>query len=215
MVDFMFSISIVEKCRKHKVQQGCLFFFFVRNLIKLFDMSLTAGIITSALGGLINLGSTIGGSIASKKVNDQAQAAHDAKVKETDDWWARKENEDILARSEMQNILRKQREMYNEQMQRARATNLVAGGTDESLALQQQSANKAVGDTMAEMASHASAIKDANEAQYLQRKDALYNAQQQIYANKANAISQAASQAAGMGTQAVGAGLNAITKAKV
>jgi hypothetical protein len=184
-------------------------------LIKLFDMSLTAGIITSTLGGLINLGSAIGGSIASKKVNDQAQAAHDAKVKETDDWWARKENEDILARSEMQNILRKQRELYNEQMQRARATNLVAGGTDESLALQQQSANKAVGDTMAEMASQASAIKDANEAQYLQRKDALYNSQQQIYANRANAISQAASQAAGMGTQAVGAGLNAITKAKV
>lgn len=179
-------------------------------------MSLIAtGAVTAALGGLMNLGSTIGGLAASKKVNDQAQADHNAKVKETDEWWNRKENEDILMRSDMQNILRKQRELYNDQMQRARATNIVAGGTDESLALQQQAANKAVGDTMSDMAANASAIKDANEAQYLQRKDALYNAQQQIYANRANAISQAASQAAGMGTQAVGAGLNAITKAKV
>lgn len=173
------------------------------------------GAITAGIGGLINLGSTIGSLVASKKQNELAQGELDSRKADNDAWYNQKINEDYMMRSDIQNVLRKQRELYDEQMKRARATNIVAGGTDESLALQQQAANKALGDTMSDIAANASAHKDNIEAQYRTAKDNLSAQQQQLYTNRAEAIAQAGSQAAGMGTQAVGAGLNAITKAKV
>ena len=109
-------------------------------------------------------------------------------------WYEQKMSEDYMQRSDVQNVLRKQRELLNEQYQRARATNIVAGGTDESLALQQQAANEAMGNTMADIAANAANYKDSVENQY-RAQDAALN-QQQVAAEqaKAQAIAQAAGQ---------------------
>ena len=117
-----------------------------------------------------------------------------------------------MMRCDVQNVLRKQRELLNEQYQRARATNIVAGGTDESLALQQQAANKAMGDTMSDIAANASAYKDNIEQQYRSQENNLSQQQQQIYANQANQVTQAASQAAKSGASLLASGLEGITK---
>lgn len=109
-------------------------------------------------------------------------------------WYDQKMAEDYMQRSDVQNVLRKQRELLSEQYQRARATNIVAGGTDESLALQQQAANEAMGNTMADIAANAANYKDSVENQY-RAQDATLNQQQAAAEQaKAQAIAQAAGQ---------------------
>lgn len=102
--------------------------------------------------------------------------------------------EDYTQRADVQNVLRKQKEMLAEQYKRARATNVVAGGTDEALVLQQREANETLGDTTANIAAQSEAYKESVENQYRQREAEL--AQQEIghYQNQAQAISAAAGQ---------------------
>ena len=171
---------------------------------------MVGGIISAGLGSAIQLGSTIYGLVESKRLNDQAQAELANRRSENKQWYNQKMNEDYMQRSDVQNVLRKQRELLNEQYQRARATNIVAGGTDESLALQQQAANK----TMADIAANASSYKDNIEQQYRAQENSLSQQQQQIYANQANAVSQAASQTASAGAGLLSSGLEGITKVK-
>lgn len=173
---------------------------------------MVGSIISGAVGGALQIGSTIASLVGSSKANKKAQAELDSRKAENDQWYNAKMNEDYLSRSDIQNTLRKQRELLNEQYQRARATNLVAGGTDESLALMQQEANKTMGDTMANIAANASAHKDSIEQQYRQAKSDLSSQQQQIYQNKANAIAQAGSQAANIGGNLLSQGLAGIIK---
>ena len=162
----------------------------------------------------MSLGSAIYGQVKSKKLNDKAQYELDSRRNENRNWYNQKMNEDYMMRSDVQNVLRKQRELLDEQYKRARATNLVSGGTDESLALQQQAANQTMGDTMADIAANASAYKDNIEQQYRAQENNLSQQQQQIYTNQANQVSQAASQALQMGGNLLQSGLDGITKVK-
>lgn len=162
----------------------------------------------------MQLGSTIYGAVQSSRLNKQAQNELNQRRAENQQWYNQKMNEDYMMRSDVQNVLRKQRELLDEQYKRARATNIVAGGTDESLALQQREANKIMGDTMADIAANASAYKDNVEQQYRAQENNLSQQQQQIYTNRANATAQAASQAAGSGANLLQSGLEGITKVK-
>lgn len=175
---------------------------------------MVGSIISSTLGGALQVGSAIYGQIKSNQYNKQAQDELQARRDENKQWYNQKMNEDYMMRSDVQNVLRKQRELLNEQYQRARATNIVAGGTDESLALQQQAANKTMGDTMADIAANASAYKDNVEQQYRAQENNLSQQQQQIYTNQAKQVAQAASQAGQAGGTLLASGLEGITKVK-
>jgi hypothetical protein len=175
---------------------------------------MVGSIISSALGGALQLGSAIYGQVKSNQYNKQAQDELKARREENKQWYNQKMNEDYMMRSDVQNVLRKQRELLNEQYQRARATNIVAGGTDESLALQQQAANNAMGETMADIAANASSYKDNVEQQYRSAENNLSAQQQQIYTNQANQVAQAASQAGQAGGTLLASGLEGITKVK-
>jgi hypothetical protein len=102
--------------------------------------------------------------------------------------------EDYTQRTDVQNVLRKQRELLQEQYQRARATNIVAGGTDESLALQQAAANESMGETMADIAANAASYKEEVENQYRAQEAALNQQQIANEQNRAQAIGNAAGQ---------------------
>lgn len=127
-------------------------------------------------------------------------------------WYDQKMAEDYTQRSDAQNVLRKQKELLDEQYQRARATNVVAGGTDESLALQKAAANEAMGETMADIASQASDYKESVEQQYRAKEDAyvqqLAGIEQAKAQNIANAAGQVSSAIGGLmtGTSAEKAG---------
>ena len=160
----------------------------------------------------MQVGSAIYGQVKSNQLNRKAQEALDARREDNKRWYEQKMNEDYMMRSDVQNVLRKQRELLDEQYKRARATNLVAGGTDESLALQQQAANSTMGNTMADIAANASSYKDNVENQYRAQENALSQQQQQIYANQANQVAQAAAQGVASGANMLQSGLQGFTK---
>ncbi len=169
--------------------------------------------IGSIISGVTALGSAVYGAVKSAQANKKASDLIDSQRKSNQDWYNTKMSEDYTQRSDAQAVISKQRELLNEQYRNAKATNLVAGGTDESLALQQQSANKALAQTMTDIASEASAYKDNIEQQYRAQDSAL--AQQQIagYQQQAANAANAASQAANSGFSGLGNGIvNSATK---
>ena len=157
--------------------------------------------IGSIIGGVAALGSAIYGGISSSIANNRARALIQQQRDDNRAWYNTKMEQDYTQRSDVQAAIKRQRELLNEQYNRARRTNVVAGGTDESLALQQQAANKSLSDTMTDVASQASAYKDNVEQQYRAQDAALNQQQAQNY-------QQQGAQAAAAASQAVNAGLN-------
>ena len=162
----------------------------------------------SIIGAAAQVGSSIYGAIKSSQANKRAEKLLQNQKDENQKWYDQKMAEDYTQRTDVQNVLRKQRELLQEQYQRARATNLVAGGTDESLALQQAAANDAMGDTMADIASNAASYKEGVENQFRSQDAALNQQQIGIEQGKAQAIANAAGQVgsavSGLMTGAVG-----------
>jgi hypothetical protein len=167
------------------------------------------GAITAGLGLATQLGGAIWGGIKSSQSAQKARDLISQQRNENKKWYEQKMAEDYLQRSDVQNVLRKQKELLSEQMKRARATNVVAGGTDESLALQQQAAMESVGDTTANIAANASASKDAAEQQYRATNAALDQQEIGVYNNEAQQITNAAGQLTQTGANMVSAGLRA------
>lgn len=160
------------------------------------------------IGAAAQVGSSIYGAIKSSQANKRAEQLLKNQRDENQKWYDQKMAEDYTQRSDVQNVLRKQRELLQEQYQRARATNLVAGGTDESLALQQAAANDAMGDTMVDIAANAASYKEGVENQFRTQDAALNQQQIGIEQGKAQAIANAAGQVgsavSGLMTGAVG-----------
>ena len=165
------------------------------------------------VGAAAQIGSSIYGAIKSSQANKRAEQLLKNQRDENQKWYDQKMAEDYTQRTDVQNVLRKQRELLQEQYQRARATNIVAGGTDESLALQKAAANEAMGETMADIAENAASYKEGVENQF-RAQDAALN-QQQI-ANeqaKAQSIANAAGQV-GSAVSGLMAGVTNTAKAK-
>lgn len=162
----------------------------------------------SLIGAAAQVGSSIYGAIKSSQANKRAQQLIQNQRDENQKWYDQKMAEDYTQRTDVQNVLRKQRELLQEQYQRARATNLVAGGTDESLALQQAAANNAMGDTMADIAANAASYKEGVENQYRAKNAELNQQQIGVEQAKAQSIATAAGQVgsavSGLMTGAVG-----------
>lgn len=159
---------------------------------------LTSKLISIMVGALIGaaaqVGSSIYGAVKSSQANKRARALLQNQRDENQKWYEQRMAEDYTQRADAQNILRKQRELLDEQYKRARATNIVAGGTDESLALQQANANDIMGETMSDIAAQASDYKDAVEQQY-RSQDSAFNQQQiAIEQQQADNIADAAGQ---------------------
>lgn len=146
------------------------------------------------IGAAAQVGSSIYGAIKSSQANKKAQEMIQNQRAENKKWYDQRMAEDYMQRTDIQNVLRKQRELLNEQYRRARATNIVAGGTDESLALQQQAANAAMGDTMADIAANAESYRDSIESQYRTQDAALNQQLVGVEQAKGQAIANAAGQ---------------------
>lgn len=142
------------------------------------------------IGAAAQVGSSIYGAIKSSQANKRAEQLLKNQRDENQKWYDQQMAADYTQRTDVQNILRKQRELFDEQYQKAKAANVVGGGTDESLALQKAAANEAMGETMADIAAQASDYKDSVEEQYRAKDDALN--QQQIANERAKAQNIAA-----------------------
>ena len=140
------------------------------------------------------MGSSIYGAVKSSQAAKKAQDRLSGMINDNRKWYEEKMAEDYTKRADVQNILRKQRDLLSDPYQRARATNVVAGGTDESLALQQQAANEAMGETMADIAARSTEYKQGIENQYRTQDAALQQQMVGVEQNKAQAIANAAGQ---------------------
>lgn len=167
----------------------------------------TMSVTLAAIGGAAALGSAIYGAVKSSQMNEKARALIQKQRDDNRAWYNTRMSQDYTMRSDVQAALKRQREMLDERYKRAQATKVVAGGTEEGLAQQRQDANRALSETMTDIASQASAYKDSVEERYRQQDAALNQQQAQGYAQQAQATAQAASQGVNAGLNLMGQGI--------
>lgn len=160
----------------------------------------------SILGGVGALASSIFGAVSSSNANKKALKMLDQQAKDNKHWWQVKRSEDYTLRPDAQAAFNRQREILDEQYNKARGLNVVAGASDESVAMQKEAANKAVADAAATVAAAGAEAKDKAEQQYLSEKQRIEN-------NKIAMKQQQAANTAAAAGQAVSAGLNVMGNA--
>lgn len=117
-------------------------------------------------------------------------------------WFDRRYNEDSTQRADAQAAITKMRDTMKDRTAAAAGTAAVMGGTEESMAIEKEAQNKALAETMSNIAINGEARKDSIEAQYQARDAQLFDAQlgneQQKANNIAGAVGGAASAGAGI-----------------
>ena len=186
-------------------------------------MGIAQGAATGSMGGVpgaiigtaVGLGSAIYGGI---KSSQQANAARKLIEQQRDDnrkWYQARSAEDYTMRSDAQAALTKQRELLAEQYSNARATNIVAGGSDESLTEQKMAANRSLAQTTSDIAADASKWKDSIENAYRSQDAALNQQQAADLMTQSGNTAAAASQAVNAGLDFAGNSINSAAIKKV
>lgn len=160
------------------------------------------GAIIGAAGSVAS--SLIGGAQAKRAAEKANKELADQRQK-NEDWYRRRYNEDYTQSAEAQAAMTRARELAREQMQAARGTAAVMGGTEAGIAAAQGAANDMLADTMSGIAQNATARKDAVESQYLQTDAALSQQQQNVYNQQAANSTAAANQGMAAGMSLLGA----------
>lgn len=174
-----------------------------------------AAIAEGATGAVAAVGGAIYGAVKSGKLNRRAEAILKQQKSDNQRWYDVKTSQDYTQRADVQAAINKQRELLNEQYKRARATNVVAGGTDEALALQKQAANESLAQTSADIAARSADYKDKVESQYMARKVGLEDQERLNLQQRAAATAQAASQVVNAGLGMIGSGAQHYSAATV
>lgn len=150
--------------------------------------------IGAIIGAGASLASSLIGGAQAKRAAEKANNELATQRQRNEDWYRRRYNEDYTQSAEAQAAMTRARELAREQMQAARATAAVMGGTEAGIAAAQGAANDMLADTMSGIAQNATARKDAVESQYMQTEAALSQQQQNVY-NQQAANSAAAANA--------------------
>lgn len=150
--------------------------------------------------GVSIAGSLIGGAKADKEAK-KAQAALDQNHQSTMDALRRRANEDGLQTAASQSALTRAREMFNENISRAQATQAVMGGTNASVAQAKAQANDALANAASNVAVSAENRRNQAEDAMLAENKNYANQTADIHNQRAAANTQAANQAmaAGLG----------------
>lgn len=171
-------------------------------------MGLNPGQIASIVEGGIGITTAVGGAIyggvKSRKWNKKWNKLHGRMLQDNRRWNDIRQSRDDTLRADVQAQNKIQRDMLDEQTRRAEAMATVAGGTDESLAMQKDSANRSLAQTGTEIAARLAHEKDDAEREYRAQDYALKQQQLQNYSQKAAATAQAASQVVNAGLQMTG-----------
>lgn len=118
------------------------------------------GLIGGILGGVT---SAVGGIFAGKALNKGYQQQQNMYNQRLADVKAHRDSvyyQDPTQTAESQAAVTQAQDLLNKQTQQAKNTNIVSGGTDESVALQKQTAANAVGQMMQQQAVQGAAKKE-------------------------------------------------------
>ena len=147
----------------------------------------------AALGlGALSAGTSVAGGLLSRNAAKKA-ARHVRYRKNAEKAWYDKEyNTDYIDTKAGQNLMRRAQEVQDKYVKRAEGAAAVGGGTDASVALAKENANKAVGDTVANVAAQDTARKQRVADQHLANTNAISAQSQQVEQSKADATAEAA-----------------------
>lgn len=143
----------------------------------------------------LGIGSSLFGANKAKKAARRAQAENQYRTNAEKAWYDKNYNTDYLDTKAGQNLMRRAQEVQDEYIRKADGAAAVGGGTAASVAQAKESANKAMGDTIANIASQDTSRKQHVEDAHLQNQMNLSRERQQIEQQKAQATSDAAQNA--------------------
>lgn len=143
----------------------------------------------------LGIGSSLFGANKAKKAARRAQAENQYRTNAEKAWYDKNYNTDYLDTKAGSNLLRRAQEVQDEYIRKADGAAAVGGGTAASVAQAKESANKAMGDTIANVAAQDTARKQHVEDAHLANTQQLSRERQQIEQQKAQATSDAAQNA--------------------
>lgn len=147
----------------------------------------------AALGlGALSAGTSVAGGLSSR--NAVKKAARQVKYRRNAEkaWYDKEYNTDYIDTKAGQNLLRRAQEVQDKYVKRAEGAAAVGGGTDASVALAKENANKAVSDTIANVAAQDTARKQRVADQHLANTNVISAQSQQVEQSKADATAEAA-----------------------
>ena len=149
----------------------------------------------SAASLALGIGSSLFGANKAKKAARRAQAENQYRTNAEKAWYDKNYNTDYLDTKAGQNLMRRAQEVQDEYIRKADGAAAVGGGTAASVAQAKESANKAMGDTIANIAAQDTSRKQHVEDAHLANTQQLSRERQQIEQQKAQATSDAAQNA--------------------
>lgn len=153
----------------------------------------------------LGIGSSLFGANKAKKAARRAQAENQYRTNTEKAWYDKNYNTDYLDTKAGQNLMRRAQEVQDEYIRKADGAAAVGGGTAASVAQAKESANKAMGDTIANIAAQDTSRKQHVEDAHLANTQQLSRERQQIEQQKAQNTSDAAQNAS---NALVGFGVN-------
>ena len=143
----------------------------------------------------LGVGSSIFGANKAKKAARKEQKENTYRSNAEKAWYDKNYNTDYLDTKAGQNLMRRAQEVQDEYVRKANGAAAVGGGTAASVAMAKEAANKAMGDTIANIAAQDTARKQHVEDAHLANTQQLSRERQQIEQQKAQATSDAAQNA--------------------
>ena len=143
----------------------------------------------------LGIGSSLFGANKAKKAARRAQAENQYRTNAEKAWYDKNYNTDYLDTKAGQNLMRRAQEVQDEYIRKADGAAAVGGGTAASVAQAKESANKALGDTIANIAAQDTSRKQHVEDAHLANTQQLSRKRQQIEQQKAQNTSDAAQNA--------------------
>lgn len=143
----------------------------------------------------LGIGSSLFGANKAKKAARRAQAENQYRTNAEKAWYDKNYNTDYLDTKAGSNLMRRAQEVQDEYIRKADGAAAVGGGTAASVVQAKESANKAMGDTIANIAAQDTSRKQQVEDAHLQNTQQLSRERQQIEQQKAQNTSDAAQNA--------------------
>lgn len=143
----------------------------------------------------LGIGSSLFGANKAKKAARRAQAENQYRTNAEKAWYDKNYNTDYLDTKAGQNLMIRAQEVQDEYIRKADGAAAVGGGTAASVAQAKESANKAMGDTIANIAAQDTSRKQQVEDAHLANTQQLSRERQQIEQQKAQNTSDAAQNA--------------------
>lgn len=162
------------------------------------------GLLGGAIGaGLGAVGSIFGGIAASKAIKNVKNNLNQQRAANKD-WYDRRYNEDATQRADAQAIITRTEQAIRDRNRQAAGTQAVMGGTEESTAATKAANNQALADATSTIAVNADRRKDAIEAQYQAKDEALQSQLNDLERQKAGNVAQAIQGVAQAGSNIAG-----------